>query len=90
MIPGNDIIGYATSTIEARQLKSGRWRAYMVYETTPGNRNNNYGYSQEVVKDLNWNIITGSSRADLVFQLKKEYPGWKWGMNAEKERYKIE
>ncbi len=75
-----DIIGYSTSTIEARQLKSGKWRAYMVYETTPGNRNSNYGYSEEVVKDLDWHIITGFSRDDLLLQLKREYPEWEWDM----------
>ena len=77
------VAGSLGAAIEVRQLKGGHWRAYFVYETTPGNRNSNYGETREVVRDLNWRIITGSNRDYLIKRLRAEYPMWNWSKAKE-------
>lgn len=64
--------------VESMQLKSGKWRAYLRSFVTPWSPRGQKAESKEVVRDGYDNIITASTRDQLVAMLRLEYPGWKW------------
>ena len=67
-----------SSSVSVGQLKSGYWRAYILSERTPGNRNSNWATDVEVVRDGYGYIISGATKVALIESLKTEHPNWKW------------
>ncbi len=66
------------SSVEAIQLKSGKWRAYISNFITPHSPSGQEAESKEVVRDNYGYIITGANRGSLISKIREEYAGWKW------------
>jgi len=66
------------SSVEALQLKSGKWRAYIIDFITPWSPRGQSAESKEVVRDNYGFIIARATRGELITKLKEEYPNWKW------------
>lgn len=66
------------SNVEALQLKSGKWRAYITDFVTPWSPRGQSDESKEVVHDNYGYILTEATKEELITKLKQEYPGWKW------------
>jgi hypothetical protein len=71
------VVGLNTP-VEPLQLKSGKWRAYLRNFVTPWSPRGQEAESKEVMRDGYGNIITGTTREELIAKLRAEYPGWRW------------
>lgn len=78
-----DIIAYIkfAGAVEPKQLRNGKWRAYLYTESSHAISNPrawSCPYDREVVRDNYDYIINGSTREELISKLKEEYPNWEW------------
>ena len=69
--------GFSGSIVEVRQLRNGKWRAYLCYPRYPF-KPRKHTYYCKVVKDFYGDIITTETRSQLIEELKAEYPVWDW------------
>jgi len=66
-----------TFIVVARQLKSGKWRAYVMTERNPVT--GIYGsYEYTAVRDLDWNMVTASTLDDLRQKLRTLFANANW------------